>query len=170
MAILYSTPYETVRRPDVNLNSLLNGSNPSQNFLNIECSRRKFFSNSECWTDDYCIKVVLIIYVHDIYFCSIPEGALVEYDIWNFLRQNNLLQEHHFSLLQRELEKLRNDIEKMRSELRYNWVLKNGCYFWVPVSITNIICSCRYEVDKLTAGQRLDLNLERGWVLKSFRC
>lgn len=119
MAILYSTPYETVRRPDVNLNSLLNGSNPSQNFLNIECSRRKFSSNSECWTDDYCIKVVLI-YVHDIYFCSIPEGALVEYDIWNFLRQNNLLQEHHFSLLQRELEKLRNDIEKMRSELRYN--------------------------------------------------
>lgn len=48
-------------------------------------------------------------------------------------------QEHHFSLLQRELEKLRNDIEKMRSELRY-------------------------EVDKLTAGQRLDLNLERGRI------
>ncbi|PHT36046.1 hypothetical protein CQW23_23746 [Capsicum baccatum] len=48
-------------------------------------------------------------------------------------------QEHHFSLLQRETEKLRNDIEKMRSELRY-------------------------EVDKLTAGQRLDLNLERGRI------
>ncbi|KAL6963786.1 hypothetical protein U1Q18_034793 [Sarracenia purpurea var. burkii] len=28
-------------------------------------------------------------------------------------------QEHHFSLLQRETEKLRNDIEKMRSELRF---------------------------------------------------
>lgn len=28
------------------------------------------------------------------------------------------LQEHHFSLLQRETEKLRGDIEKMRSELR----------------------------------------------------
>ncbi|XP_016432788.1 protein FMP32, mitochondrial [Nicotiana tabacum] len=48
-------------------------------------------------------------------------------------------QEHHFSLLQRETEKLRNDIEKMRSELRY-------------------------EIDKLTAGQRLDLNLERGRI------
>lgn len=46
-------------------------------------------------------------------------------------------QEHHFSLLQRETEKLKGDIEKMRSELRY-------------------------EVDKVTAGQRLDLNLERG--------
>ncbi|KAK1588599.1 hypothetical protein Q3G72_024907 [Acer saccharum] len=47
------------------------------------------------------------------------------------------LQEHHFSLLQHETEKLRNDIEKMRNELRY-------------------------EIDKVTAGQRLDLNLERG--------
>ncbi|KAG5102601.1 hypothetical protein JHK84_047570 [Glycine max] len=44
---------------------------------------------------------------------------------------------HHFSLLQHETEKLRNDIEKMRSELRH-------------------------EIDKVTAGQRLDLNLERG--------
>ncbi|KAJ6288343.1 hypothetical protein OIU76_024349 [Salix suchowensis] len=48
-------------------------------------------------------------------------------------------QDHHFSLLQHETEKLRNDIEKMRSELRH-------------------------EVDKLTAGQRLDLNLERGRI------
>ncbi|KAJ6802271.1 protein FMP32, mitochondrial-like [Iris pallida] len=48
-------------------------------------------------------------------------------------------QEHHFSLLQRETEKLRVDIEKMRSELRY-------------------------EIDKVTAGQRLDLNLERGRI------
>jgi len=48
-------------------------------------------------------------------------------------------QEHHFSLLQRETEKLRHDIEKMRSELRY-------------------------EIDKVTAGQRLDLNLERGRI------
>ncbi|XAR59101.1 hypothetical protein NMG60_11014753 [Bertholletia excelsa] len=48
-------------------------------------------------------------------------------------------QEHHFSLLQRETEKLRADIEKMRSELRY-------------------------EIDKVTAGQRLDLNLERGRI------
>ncbi|XP_052196739.1 protein FMP32, mitochondrial [Diospyros lotus] len=48
-------------------------------------------------------------------------------------------QDHHFSLLQHENEKLRGDIEKMRSELRY-------------------------EVDKVTAGQRLDLNLERGRI------
>ncbi|XP_042989201.1 protein FMP32, mitochondrial isoform X2 [Carya illinoinensis] len=48
-------------------------------------------------------------------------------------------QGHHFSLLQHETEKLRNDIEKMRNELRY-------------------------EIDKVTAGQRLDLNLERGRI------
>ncbi|XP_020582676.1 protein FMP32, mitochondrial-like [Phalaenopsis equestris] len=47
------------------------------------------------------------------------------------------LQERHFSLLQRETEKLKVDIEKMRGELRY-------------------------EIDKVTSGQRLDLNLERG--------
>ncbi|KAL2469333.1 hypothetical protein Fot_50909 [Forsythia ovata] len=48
-------------------------------------------------------------------------------------------KERHFSLLQREAEKLMNDIEKMRGELRY-------------------------EIDKVTAGQRLDLNLERGRI------
>ncbi|MBA0560735.1 hypothetical protein Godav_027508 [Gossypium davidsonii] len=48
-------------------------------------------------------------------------------------------QELHFSVLQHENEKLRNDIEKMRSELRH-------------------------EIDKVTAGQRLDLNLERGRI------
>uniref|UniRef100_A0A804IU63 Mitochondrion protein n=2 Tax=Musa acuminata subsp. malaccensis TaxID=214687 RepID=A0A804IU63_MUSAM len=47
--------------------------------------------------------------------------------------------DHHFALLQRETEKLRVDIDKMRSELRY-------------------------EIDKVTAGQRLDLNLERGRI------
>ncbi|XP_042467660.1 protein FMP32, mitochondrial-like [Zingiber officinale] len=46
-------------------------------------------------------------------------------------------QEHHFSSLQREAEKLQVAMEKMGSELRY-------------------------EIDKLAAGQRLDLNLERG--------
>ncbi|KAG8383404.1 hypothetical protein BUALT_Bualt04G0009100 [Buddleja alternifolia] len=48
-------------------------------------------------------------------------------------------QDHHFSSLQHETEKLKSDIEKMRSELRY-------------------------EIDKVTAGQRLDLNLERGRI------
>ncbi|CAK9257449.1 unnamed protein product [Sphagnum jensenii] len=48
-------------------------------------------------------------------------------------------QEHHFATLQRETERLRTDIDKMRSELRY-------------------------EIDKVTSGQRLDLNLERGRI------
>lgn len=56
-----------------------------------------------------------------------------------FKSQVQSSQEHHFSSLQRESEKLRGDIEKMRSELRY-------------------------EIDKVTAGQRLDLNLERGRI------
>jgi len=37
------------------------------------------------------------------------------------------MQEHHFSLLQRETEKLRNDIDKMRTELRsvpWKFILK----------------------------------------------
>ncbi|KAJ6310750.1 hypothetical protein OIU76_015463 [Salix suchowensis] len=52
---------------------------------------------------------------------------------------DTLALEHHFSLLQRETEKLRGDIDKMRNELKY-------------------------EIDKVTAGQRLDLNLERGRI------
>ncbi|KAK6922642.1 Coiled-coil domain-containing protein 90-like [Dillenia turbinata] len=48
-------------------------------------------------------------------------------------------QGHHVSSLQCETERLKSDIEKMRSELRY-------------------------EIDKVTAGQRLDLNLERGRI------
>ncbi|WVZ95504.1 hypothetical protein U9M48_041259 [Paspalum notatum var. saurae] len=50
-------------------------------------------------------------------------------------------KENHFSLLQRETEKLPGDIDKMRSELKY-------------------------EIDKVTAGQLLDLNLERGEYIK----
>eukprot|EP00249_Psilotum_nudum_P011811 c23398_g1_i1 orf=249-1094(-) len=47
------------------------------------------------------------------------------------------LQDHKVSSLQRGAEKLKTDIDKMRSEMRY-------------------------EIDKVTASQRLDLNLERG--------
>lgn len=46
-------------------------------------------------------------------------------------------QETRLLLIQRETEKVRTDIDKLRSEMRY-------------------------EMDKVTAGQRLDLNLERG--------
>ncbi|MCD9641898.1 hypothetical protein HAX54_028380 [Datura stramonium] len=56
-----------------------------------------------------------------------------------FKSQVQSSQENHFSLLQHETEKLRSDIEKVRSELRH-------------------------EIDKHTAGQRLDLNLERGCI------
>ncbi|WCJ40900.1 hypothetical protein M5689_021799 [Euphorbia peplus] len=48
-------------------------------------------------------------------------------------------QDHHFATSNRDTDKLRSDIEKMRSDLRY-------------------------EIDKVTAGQRLDLNLERGRI------
>ncbi|OMO74404.1 hypothetical protein CCACVL1_16768 [Corchorus capsularis] len=64
---------------------------------------------------------------------------LQEANLSKFKSEVKSSQEHHFSMLQRETEKLRGDIEKMRSELRY-------------------------EIDKVTAGQRLDLNLERGRI------
>ncbi|XP_044488459.1 protein FMP32, mitochondrial-like [Mangifera indica] len=62
-----------------------------------------------------------------------------ESNLSKFKSEVQSLQEHHFSVLQRETEKHRSDIEKMRSELRY-------------------------EIDKVTAGQRLDLNLEKGRI------
>ncbi|KAH7566313.1 hypothetical protein ACOSP7_022738 [Xanthoceras sorbifolium] len=62
-----------------------------------------------------------------------------ESNLSKFKSEVQNLQEHHFSSLQHEAEKLRNDIEKMRNELRH-------------------------EIDKVTAGQRLDLNLERGRI------
>ncbi|KAK8626777.1 hypothetical protein V6N13_134409 [Hibiscus sabdariffa] len=68
---------------------------------------------------------------------------LQEANLSKFKSEVKSSQEYHFSMLQRETEKLRGDIEKMRSELRHvSW----------------------YEIDKVTAGQRLDLNLERGRI------
>uniref|UniRef100_A0A0E0HVC2 DUF1640 domain-containing protein n=2 Tax=Oryza TaxID=4527 RepID=A0A0E0HVC2_ORYNI len=62
------------------------------------------------------------------------------------MQKAEMLQESNISKFksqvqssQRETEKLRGDIDKMRSELKY-------------------------EIDKVTAGQRLDLNLERGRI------
>ncbi|OEL25951.1 hypothetical protein BAE44_0013032 [Dichanthelium oligosanthes] len=62
------------------------------------------------------------------------------------MQKSEMLQESNISKFksqvqssQRETEKLRGDIDKMRSELKY-------------------------EIDKVTAGQRLDLNLERGRI------
>lgn len=76
-------------------------------------------------------------------FVSIAEmqktEMLQEATISRFKSEVQSSQDHHFSLLQRETEKLQGDIEKLRSELKY-------------------------EIDKVTAGQRLDLNLERGRI------
>ncbi|OWM88891.1 hypothetical protein CDL15_Pgr020845 [Punica granatum] len=66
-------------------------------------------------------------------FVSKPEMQKVEMaqesNLSKFKSEVQNSQGHHFSLLQHETEKLRNDIDKMRSELRY-------------------------EVDKVNAGQR----------------
>eukprot|EP00850_Spirogloea_muscicola_P018017 SM000160S02558 [mRNA] locus=s160:247189:249484:- [translate_table: standard] len=64
---------------------------------------------------------------------------LQEAALSKFKAEMQSTQDHHFTTLQRETERLRTDIEKMRSELRY-------------------------EIDKVTAGQRLDLNLEKGRI------
>jgi hypothetical protein len=89
-----------------------------------------------------------------------------------------VMQEHHFATLQRETERLRTDIDKMRSELRYapiqfllSVLLSHYQHLCLIVGQLHILswglinlCDyvCRYEIDKVTAGQRLDLNLERG--------
>ncbi|WOK91453.1 hypothetical protein Cni_G00144 [Canna indica] len=65
--------------------------------------------------------------------------VMQESKLSNFKAETKSSQEHHFALLQRETEKLRGDIEKMRTQLRY-------------------------EIDKVTSGQRLDLNLEKGHI------
>ncbi|KAK1305450.1 hypothetical protein QJS10_CPB11g02027 [Acorus calamus] len=68
-------------------------------------------------------------------------------------------QEHHFSLLQRETEKLRVDIDKLQSELRSLLQRETEKF---RVDLDKLRSESRYEIDKVTAGQRLDLNLERG--------
>ncbi|KAF5745418.1 protein FMP32 mitochondrial-like [Tripterygium wilfordii] len=64
---------------------------------------------------------------------------LQESELSKFKSQVQSSQEYHFSMLKGETEKLRVDIDKMRSELRY-------------------------EIDKVTAGQRLDSNLEKSRI------
>ncbi|KAG0607346.1 hypothetical protein M758_8G021400 [Ceratodon purpureus] len=56
-----------------------------------------------------------------------------------FKGQMQSSQDHHFAMLQQETERLRTDIDKMRNE-------------------------SKYAIDKVTSGQRLDLNLERGRI------
>ncbi|XP_050364997.1 uncharacterized protein LOC126783556 [Argentina anserina] len=68
---------------------------------------------------------------------------LQEAKLSKFETEVKSLQEHHFSILTRETEKLQSVIDKMRSELRY-------------------------ELDKVAAGARLDLNLEKGRMRDEF--
>jgi hypothetical protein len=64
---------------------------------------------------------------------------MAEAALSKFKAQMQSSQEHHFSMLQQETERLRTDIDKMRNE-------------------------SKYMIDKVTSGQRLDLNLERGRI------
>ncbi|KAF5751067.1 hypothetical protein HS088_TW02G00077 [Tripterygium wilfordii] len=81
---------------------------------------------------------------------NVGHSLVTKEEMENFvkLRESNLSkfkselessQEHHFSMLKSETEKLQDSIEKMRSDLRF-------------------------KIDNVTAGQRLDLNLERGRI------
>ncbi|KAF5745416.1 protein FMP32 mitochondrial-like [Tripterygium wilfordii] len=64
---------------------------------------------------------------------------LRESNLSKFKSELESSQERHFSMLKSETEKLQDSIEKMRSELRF-------------------------KIDNVTAGQRLDLNLERSRI------
>ncbi|RDY14733.1 hypothetical protein CR513_00155, partial [Mucuna pruriens] len=99
--------------------------------------------------------------------------VLQESNLSKFKSEVQNSQEHHFSLLQRETEKLRSDIEKMRSELRSApWSIKHIFPTEANLISTSsnnakmsLLITCdRHEIDKVTAGQRLDLNLERGRI------
>ncbi|CAI0375054.1 unnamed protein product [Linum tenue] len=61
----------------------------------------------------------------------------IQSDLSKFQTDIKGSQDDHYATLQREIEKLKTHIDKGHSELRY-------------------------EIDKANAGQRLDLNLERG--------
>lgn len=59
---------------------------------------------------------------HDnLFLSSLSLRVLGSFFIWCCVKTflHLVLQEHHFTVLQRETEKLRGDIEKMRSELRF---------------------------------------------------
>lgn len=62
-----------------------------------------------------------------------------ETELSKFKSELKSLQEQNYDSLRREAERLKTELEKIRSELRY-------------------------EVDKVTAGQRLDMNLEKGRI------
>ncbi|CAN1125133.1 hypothetical protein LINPERPRIM_LOCUS31519 [Linum perenne] len=63
-------------------------------------------------------------------------------------------QDHQSSMLQREIVNRKTDIDKVNEKLQSDLDKKHN--------------ELRYEIDKATAGQRLDLNLERGYGLHHF--
>ncbi|KAL8143426.1 hypothetical protein V2J09_016458 [Rumex salicifolius] len=77
-------------------------------------------------------------------------------------------QEHLSAMLQRETERLKVDAEKMRTDLKLppESFYPANCHLlkYNSNSHWSVHISCRHEIDKVTAGQRLDLNLERGRI------
>ncbi len=80
-------------------------------------------------------------------------------------------QDMHHTTLNRESERLANDVSKVRSEIRCpehalpSAMIHGNVLVQMPSSLLlpqNALLVCRYEVEKLTASQRLDLNLEKG--------
>ncbi|CAI0461721.1 unnamed protein product [Linum tenue] len=73
-----------------------------------------------------------------------------ETSLCNFKSEIQSKQEHHFSLLQHEAEKMENMIEKTTEKMQND------------IEKTRI--DLRHEIDKVNSGQRLDWNLEKGRI------
>lgn len=63
------------------------------------------------------------------------------------------MQGNHFSLLQHETEKLRSDIEKMRSELRYVFLFSDNMYLQYHAHIL----SFSFELQSMLFGADMKL-------------
>ncbi|CAN1122147.1 Protein FMP32, mitochondrial [Linum perenne] len=73
-----------------------------------------------------------------------------ETNLCKFKSEVQSLQEHHFSLLQHEAEKMQNVIDKTTEKIHND--------------IEKTRSDLRHEMDKANAGQRLDWNLEKGRI------
>jgi hypothetical protein len=81
-------------------------------------------------------------------------------------------QDMHHTTLNRESERLANDVSKVRAEIRWelwHWFMSDSFQRWRSILLNvavpadqGVTVVGRYEVEKLTASQRLDLNLEKG--------
>lgn len=79
----------------------------------------------------------------------------------NFKTEIQSSQENFFSLVKHETEKSRTDIENMQSEMKS---VQQNVNEKLTSDIEKMRSEVRYEIDKVTAGQRLDLNLEKGRI------